>query len=148
MKRALARVLQVAVLVLGVAVLAFLLWEPHLEGRNAHATVSQVYFHDPFLAFAYLGSIAFFAALFRAFTLLGQVAGQGGIPPSAPANLRFIRNCAFVLIGFVVVGEVFIFLHESDDRAGCVFMGLLVALGSVGVALAAAKLERSLVPGP
>ena len=71
MNRLLARILQVAVVLFGIAALAFLLVEPHLEGRNAHATVFQVYFHDPFLAFAYLGSIAFFAAVFQALKVLG-----------------------------------------------------------------------------
>jgi hypothetical protein len=36
--------------VVGGAVFVFLLWEPHIEGRNAHATLFQIYFNDPFLA--------------------------------------------------------------------------------------------------
>ena len=144
MNRTLARFLQAAVLLVGVAALAFLLLEPQLEGRNAHATQFQVYFNDPFLAFAYLGSIAFFAALYRVFRLLGDVASHGALPPSAPDSFRFIRNCAFILVGFVAIGEVFIFRNESDDRAGGVAMGLLIGFGAIAVALAASKFERSL----
>jgi hypothetical protein len=51
-----------------------MLWEPHLEGRNAHATLFQIYFNDPFLAYAYMASIAFFVALYQAFKLLGHIA--------------------------------------------------------------------------
>jgi hypothetical protein len=138
MKRTAARILQAAVLLFGLAVLVFMLWEPHLEGRNAHATVFQVYFNDPFLALAYLGSIAFFVALVQAFRWLGDLDGA-----SAPERLRLIRRCALVLVGFVAIGEVFMFLQESDDRACGVAMGLLIALGSIVVALAAARLERS-----
>jgi len=141
--KVLARCLQVAVLLVGVAVLAFLLWEPNLEGRNAHATLFQVYFHDPFLAFAYLGSLAFFAAIYQAFKLLGHAARHGSLPPSASSAFRFIRNCALVLVGFVAIGEVIIFLQASDDRAGGVAMGALIGLGSTLVALVASKLERS-----
>lgn len=36
----------------GIGALAFMLWEPHLEGRNAHAGLFEIYFKDPFLAYA------------------------------------------------------------------------------------------------
>ena len=65
MNRAIARTLQVGVVLFGIAVLTFMLWEPHLEGRNAHATVFQIYFNDPFLAFAYVASIPVFARFDR-----------------------------------------------------------------------------------
>ena len=142
MNRNLARVLQAAVLLFGVAVLAFLLIEPQFEGRNAHATQFQVYFNDPFLVFVYLGSIAVFAAVYQAFRLLGQVAGSGVFPPSAPKTFHFIRNCALTLIGFVAVGLVIIVKQESDDPAGGVAMGLLIGLASTAVALVASLFER------
>jgi RimJ/RimL family protein N-acetyltransferase len=138
------RILQVAVMLMGLAALAFLLWEPHLEGRNAHATFFEIYFKDPFLAFAYVGSIPFFAALYQTFTLLGCV-GRGEVCSRASVkSLRTIKFCALAIIGFVVVGEIFIFLGDSDDRAGGVFMGALIALGSVVIAAVAASFERAL----
>jgi hypothetical protein len=146
MNRILARFLQAAVLLFGIAALAFLLLEPQFEDRNAHATQFQVYFNDPFLAFVYLGSIALFAAVYRAFRLLGEVAVQGVFPPSAPQTFRFIRQCALVLVGFVAVGEVFILLQTGEDRAGGVAMGVLIGLGCVAVALVASKFERNLRP--
>jgi hypothetical protein len=42
----------------------------------------------------------------------------------------------------VALGEAFIFMHESDDRAGGVFMGALIGLACVAVAVVASKLER------
>ena len=146
MNRSLARILQVGVLLVGIAVLVFLLVEPNLEGRNAHSTLWQVYFNDPFLAFAYLGSLAFFAAVIQVSRLLGQVARKGAFPATAPQTFRFVRHCAFVLVGFVALGEAFIFTQESDDRAGGVAMGLMIGLGCIAVALAASQLERRLRP--
>jgi len=35
---------------IGVGVLAGLLWEPQIEGRNVNATQFEIYFKDPFLA--------------------------------------------------------------------------------------------------
>ena len=66
--------LQVVIVLIGMAASALMLWEPHIEGRNAHATLFQIYFKDPFLAFAYIASIPFFIALYQAFKVLGYVA--------------------------------------------------------------------------
>src|SRR5262249_5393464 len=121
-----------------------LLWEPHVEGRNAHAPLFQIYFHDPFLAYAYTASIAFFVALYQAFKVLGYVGQNKAFSQAAVKALRTIKYCALVIIGFVAVGEIFILLHESDDRAGGVFMGVLITFGSVVIATAAAMFERIL----
>ena len=58
--------------------------------------------------------------------------------------LRTIKFCAIAIIGFVAGAEVFIMLHSSDDRAGGVFMGIVVAFGSVIIATAAATFQRIL----
>ena len=76
MKRISILCLQAAVILVGVGALVFLLGEPHLEGRNVGATAFEIYFKDPFLAYAYLSSIPFFVALFQAFRVLGLV-GRG-----------------------------------------------------------------------
>jgi hypothetical protein len=54
MKKSSTIFLQVVLVLIGMAALAFLLWEPHLEGRNVHATLFEIYFKDPFLAYAYV----------------------------------------------------------------------------------------------
>jgi Protein of unknown function (DUF2975) len=133
--------LQAVVVLIGIGALALLLWEPHLEGRNAHATLSQIYFHDPFLAYAYLASVPFFVALFQAFRLLVLAGHNKVFSHAAVKALRTIRYCAICIIGFVVGGEIFIMLSDSDDRAGGVFMGILIAFGSLVVAAAAVMFE-------
>ena len=60
------------------------------------------------------------------------------------AGVVLVGVGALALIGFVAAGEVFIISGGSDDRAGGVFMGLLIAFGSGVVAAAAAWLERGL----
>ena len=131
-------------MLLGIGAVVFLLWEPHVEGRNAHASLFQIYFNDPFLAFAYVGSIPFFVALYHAFQALPAVRrGETGSPATVK-RLRTIKHCALVLIGFVAVGEMFIVFGGGEDRPAGVFMGLLVAVPSLVVAVAASKLEGSL----
>jgi hypothetical protein len=145
MKRRSTIFLQIVIVLIGVGALVVLLWEPHIEGRNAHATTFEIYFKDPFLALVYLGSIPFFAALYQAFKVLG-FAGQNKVfSPAAVKALRTIKYCAIAIIGFVVVEEIFIMLnHGSDDPAGGVFMGILITFGSIVIATAAAMFERIL----
>jgi hypothetical protein len=134
-----------AVLVLaGVGALALLLWEPHIEGRNAHATLLEIYFNDPFLAYAYIASIPFFVGLHQAFKVL-EYAGQDAVfSPATIRALRTIRLCAMAIVGFVAVGEIFILLGDSDDRAGGVFIGVLIAFLAIVVAATMVVLERVL----
>jgi hypothetical protein len=138
------RFLQAVIGLLAMVALALLLWEPHLEGRNAHASLFEIYFKDPFLAYAYVASIPFFAGLYQAFKVLGYIGQDNAFSLETIRTLRTIRFCAFAILGFVAVGELIIMLAESDDRAGGVFMGVLIAFGSVVVAAAAAIFERVL----
>jgi hypothetical protein len=134
-----------AVLVLiGIGALALLLWEPHLEGRNAHATLFEIYFKDPFLAYAYVAAIPFFVGLYQAFKVLGYAGRNTELSPSALRSVRTIKYCAIAIIGFVAIGEVFIMFGNSDDRAGGVVIGALIIFASIVVATAMAVLERAL----
>ncbi|MBL9200563.1 MAG: DUF2975 domain-containing protein [Opitutaceae bacterium] len=143
MKRSTALFLQIAIVVVGVAALAFLLGEPHVEGRNAHATVFEIYFKDPFLAYVYVGSIPFFWALYRAFGLCGKVRQSGSFSPETVDALRTIQRCAITLLCFVAGGLVIIALFgDKEDRPPGIMMGLLFAIGASVTALAAAKFAR------
>jgi hypothetical protein len=64
------------IVLFGIGVLAFMLWEPHLEGRNVHASLFQIYFKDPFLAYAYVASIPFFVGLYQAINVLGDTSDR------------------------------------------------------------------------
>ena len=145
MKRSSTIFLQIVIVLIGIGALALLLWEPRIEGVNAHATNFEIYFKDPFLALVYAGSIPFFVALYQAFKVL-RYAGQNNVfSPEAVKALRTIKQCALAIIGFVVVEEIFIMLnHGNDDPAGGVFVGILITFGSIVIATAAAVFERIL----
>jgi hypothetical protein len=146
MKRRSAIFLQAAIVLIGIAVFAFLLWEPHLEGRNAHATLFEIYFKDTFLACAYLASIPFFVALYLAFKLSGRAGRNEAFSPRSLRDLRTIKYCMIAVIGFVAVGEAYLFLvvRGKDDIAGGVAMGILVVFLTAAIATAAAVFERIL----
>src|SRR5436853_4851 len=106
MKKSSTLFLQVVIVLIGIGALALLLWEPHLEGVNAHATsLFDIYFDDPFLALVYVGSIPFFVALYQAIKVLGYVRKNKTFSQPAVDALRTIKYCAIAIIGFVVIEE-------------------------------------------
>lgn len=146
MKRGSTIFLQVIIILLGVGVLAFLLWEPHLEGRNVNATLFEIYFKDPFLAYLYLAFVPFFVGLYQGFKVLGYARrNEIFLPPSVRA-LRIIKYCALTTAIFILGAEayIFIFIRGTDDVAGGVMMGVFIIFVSAVVAAAAAVFERIL----
>jgi len=149
LNRRFAQLLQVVVALLGLGTLGLMLWEPHLEGRNAHATAFEIYFHDPFLAYVYAGSIPFFVALQRAFRLFGQVGRDGTFSPASLNALRTIKVGALTILGFGAGGVVIILAYgDGEDRPAGLFMGFLVAFAASVIAATAAmgarRLQRAL----
>lgn len=146
MKRSSTIFLQVVIVLMGIGTLALMLWEPHIEGRNAHATLFEIYFKDPFLAYAYAASIPFFVALYQAFTLLGYIGQNKVFSLDSVKTLRTIKYCAMSLVGLIAaaVAYLFIAVRGKDDIAGGVMIGLAMIFISAVIATAAAVFERLL----
>uniref|UniRef100_A0A7V2ZKJ7 DUF2975 domain-containing protein n=1 Tax=Ignavibacterium album TaxID=591197 RepID=A0A7V2ZKJ7_9BACT len=136
---------QLFIILISLAAFVFLLWEPHIEGRNAHSTIYEIYFKDPFLVYVYLASVPFFIALYQAIKVVGYSRQNNFYSKASLKALRTIKYCALSIIGFVIIGEIIILSVESDDHAGGVFMGFLVILISVVMAAIAAKFEINLI---
>ena len=146
MKRSSTIFLQVVIVLIAIGALAVMLWEPHIEGRNSRATLFEIYFKDPFLAYAYIASISFFVALYQSFKVLGYAGQNRVFSEAAVKAMRTIKFCAIAMIGFIAVGEVVFVLPKSDgdDRPQGVVMGILITFGSIVIATAAAMFERIL----
>jgi hypothetical protein len=146
MKRSSTIFLQIVIVLVGIGALALMLWEPQIEGRNVDATLFEIYFKDPFLAYAYIASIAFFVALYQAFVLLGYIGQNKVFSLNSVRALRTIKYCALAIVGFVVAAEAYLFIavRGTDDIAGGVAMGLIMIFVSVVIATAAAVFERLL----
>src|SRR5258708_27213738 len=146
MKRGSTIFLQVVIALLGVGVLALLLWEPQVEGRNVHATLFEIYFKDLFLAYIYLAFVPFFVGVYQAFKILGYARrNEIFLQPSVRAS-RTIKYCALTTAIFILGAEVylFIFMRGKDDIAGGVMMGAFIIFVSAVIATAAAAFERIL----
>lgn len=146
MKRSSTIFLQIVIVLFGLGTLALMLWFPHTEGRNVNATVFEIYFNDPFLAYTYIASIAFFTAVYQAFKGLGYVRQNKIFTQPMVKVLRTIKYCAVLIIGFVLAAEVYIVMaiRGKDDIAGGVALGLFLIFISIITATVAAILERVL----
>ena len=116
MKRSSTIFLQIVIVLIGIGALAFLLWEPHIEGRNSNATLFEIYFQDPFLAYVYIASIPFFMALYQAFKVLEYVRQNKTFSQATVKAVRTLKYCAIAIIGFVAVSVIFIMFGDRDDR--------------------------------
>ncbi len=135
--------LQVVIIFIGIAVLAFMLVEPHFEGRNVNATFFEIYFKDLFLAYAYISSIAFFTALYQGFKLLGYIRQDQTFSQSSMKALKIIKRCALTLVGLIALPLAYLFIiRPEDDIAGGVAMGLASMFISAMIAASASALER------
>ena len=145
-RRSATAFLQVLVVLFGIGALALMLYEPHVEGRNANATLFEIYFKDPFLAYAYLASIAFFVALSRAYALLGYIGRDQTCSVASIRALRTIKRCAIALVAMVgaAVAWLFIAVRGKDDIAGGVAIGVVLMSVFIVTATAAAVFERRL----
>ena len=146
MKRGSIAFLQVVIVLIGIGALVLLLWEPHIEGRNAHATLTQIYFHDPFLAYAYIASISFFVALYQAFKLLGYIGHNQVFSANSVKALQTMKYCAIILSILIVMAALYIriFHATGDDPAGFIALCIVATFISIVVATAAAVFERTL----
>jgi hypothetical protein len=137
--------LQIIVVILGIGVLFFLLWEPHLEGRNINATLLEIYFKDPFLAYVYLGSIPFFMGVYQAFKLLGYVRNNTVFSRATVKALGTIKYCALITAGAIIAADTFLMIaarSNNEDAAGAVALGIVATLLSIIVATTAGMFER------
>ena len=129
-------------MLIGIGVAAFMLREPHLEGRNAHATLFQIYFNDPFLAYAYIGSIPFFVALYQAFKVLGYIESNEIFSQRSAQAVQTIKYCSLIIIGFIVAPVAYLFIiRPGDDIAGGVAVGLFLIFVSTIIASTASVFE-------
>lgn len=144
MKSALIVGLQVTVMLFGLVVLVFLICEPQVEGRNAHATQFEIYFHDPFLAYVYLASVPFFVGLYHVERLLSLIRLRSASSRAGLDTVRMIKWCAGMVLGAAVVSLLFMFEGDPEDRPPGLALRLMVILPSITVALLAARSERRL----
>ena len=147
MKRITIYFLQAFAVFIGIGSLAFLLWEPHVEGRNVNATLFEIYFNDPFLLYMYIASFSYFIGLYQVFKLLGLIGQNNVFSQQSVRALRTIKYCAIAFITFILGAEAYFFFVQSgkgEDIAGGVMIGFVLIFISVIIATIATLFEKIL----
>lgn len=144
MKRGSTLFLKVVVLLVGIGVLAALIWFPQTEGRATNLDLISIY-TDPFIIYGYIASIPFFVSLFQAFKLLRYIERNKTFSKLAVKAVRNIKYCAIAIIGFLAVAIFYIrAMAQGDDPAGPTMIGFVAIFTSAVIATAAAIAERLL----
>ena len=145
MKKGSTMFLQVVIVALGIVALIVMIRFPLTEGRAVNLDLFSIY-SDPFIIYGYVASIAFFAALFQAFKLLGLIGQNKVFSLSSVKALRNIKYCAIILSASIVMAVLFIMTshNKDDDPAGFIAMGIVTTFISIVIATAAAVFEKTL----
>lgn len=138
---------------IGLVVLAVMLWFPQTEGRAANLDLVSIY-RDPFIIYLYIASIPFFTALYQAYKILGYIdkneQGSSTSKIFSQDSVKAVRNikyCAITFAGFIAVATAYIFVMSkatNDDGAGAVAVGIITIFASSVLATATAVLQRLL----
>ena len=149
MKRSSTLFLKIAVILMGIPVLAlcvFLL--PQIaniafgEAANGSTLAYMVF---GILTVMYVSAIPFYVALYQAFKLLIYIDKNQAFSELSVRALRKIKNCALTISGLYVIVLPFVFIiAEWDDAPGLVLIGMVVVFASLVMAVFAAVLQKLL----
>lgn len=145
MKKTSTIFLQIVIVLVGIVALALMIWFPTTEGRATNLDLLSIY-ADPFIIYGYVASLAFFAALYQAFTLLGYIGQNKVFSQDSVNTLKNIKYCAITLGVFIVAAAAYIriFHAKEDDPAGFIAIAIVATFISIVIATAAAVFEKTL----
>lgn len=149
MKRGSTLFLKVAVIFIGIPVLAMCLFLLPQIANEAHEAADRgadiAYVVYGILMVMYVSAVPFYFALYQSFNLLSYIDKNQAFSELSVTALKKIKNCALIISGLYVVALPFVFmLAEVDDAPGLVLVGLLFVFAPLVIAIFAAVLQRLL----
>ncbi len=144
MKRGSTLFLKAVLLLIATGALAGMIWFPQTEGRAANLDLLAIY-SDPFIIYGYIASIPFFVGLYQAFKLLSFIEANKALSQGAVNTLKNMKFASLILIGFIVLGEIYIrFAAHGDDPAGPTMLGFIATFAIAVIATASAIFQKLL----
>jgi hypothetical protein len=149
MKRGSTLFLKLAVILMGIPVLAlclFLLPQIVSEANEAAERGSDLAFVVyGILMVMYVSAIPFYFALYQSFNLLSYIDKNQAFSELSVRALKKIKNCAIIISGLYLVALPFVYIMaEVDDAPGLIIVGMVPIFASVVIAVFAAVLQRLL----
>ena len=149
MKRGSTLFLKLAVIIIGIPILALCFYLlPQIANvafEEAANGAKLGYMVLGILFVMYVSAIPFYTALYQAFKLLTYIDKNQAFSQMSVEALRKIKNCAIAISGLYVVILPFVFMiAEWDDAPGLALLGLVIIGASMVIAVFAAVLQRLL----
>lgn len=149
MKRSSTLFLKVAVILIGIPVLAaclFLLPQIANEANEAAERGADIAFAVyAILMIMYVSAVPFYFALYQSFNLLSYIDKNLAFSQMSVRALKKIKNCSIIISGLYVVALPFVAaLAEVDDAPGLIIVGMVPIFASMVIAVFAAVLQRLL----
>jgi len=149
MKRGTTLFLKIAVILMGIPVLAlciFLLPQIVSEANEAaERGWDYAYVVYGLLMVMYISVIPFYFALYQSFNLLSYIDKNQAFSELSVRALKKIKNCAIIISGLYVVALPLVFIMaEIDDAPGLAIVGMIPIFAAMVIAVFAAVLQRLL----
>jgi hypothetical protein len=146
MKKVTTLFLKIAVILLGVPILALCIFlVPELGNIAAKLLPGFAYINYLVSIVFYASAIPFYFALYQAFKLLRYIDKNKAFSELSVKALKKIKYCAITISSLhVLVLPLFYLFAEIDDAPGVIFVGLVVPFASMVIAVFAAVLQKLL----
>lgn len=146
MKRGTTLFLKIAVILMGIPVLALCIFVvPEIANFAAELYPDMASIKYLFLIDLYAAAIPFYFALYQAFKLLSYIDKNKAFSGLSVRALKTIKYCAITISVIFVLGmPLFYLVAEIDDAPGVIVIGLVIIFASMVIAVFAAVLQRLL----
>ncbi|WP_169089148.1 DUF2975 domain-containing protein [Paenibacillus sp. PL91] len=146
MERGTTLFLKVAVIIIGIPVLALCIFlVPEIANFAAELYPDHTFLKYLVLIDLYATAIPFYYALYQAFKLLGYIDRNKAFSELSVSVLKNIKYCAITISSLFVVGmPLFYLIAEKDDAPGIIVIGMVLIFASMVIAVFAAVLQKLL----
>ena len=146
MKRGSTLFLKIAVILLGIPILALCIFGLPILAKDAAESNSEfAYVLYSIVIIMYLSAVPFYGALYQAFKLLNYIDQNKAFSKISVKALKNIKYCAITISSLYVVGMPFFYIFaELDDAPGVILVGMLFIFAPMVIAVFAAVLQRLL----
>ncbi|MCQ6563162.1 DUF2975 domain-containing protein [Paenibacillus mendelii] len=146
MKRGTTFFLKIAVIIIGIPVLALCIFlVPEIANYAVELYPDMTYLKYLVLIGLYVTAIPFYFALYQAFKLLNYIDKNKAFSDLSVKALKTIKYCAITIsILYVVDLPLFYLIGDKDDAPGIILLGLVIIFASMVIAVFAAVLQKLL----
>ncbi|QNO16009.1 DUF2975 domain-containing protein [Alkalicella caledoniensis] len=143
-KNSLIFLLKFAIFALGTIIFALcVFWLPWAARTMAELHPEVSYLKYPVLFGIYATAVPFYMALYKSLLILRLVANKDTFSQKSVVALDHIKNCAFIILGFYIIGFIGLTMLDSIDPF-TTLLALAIMVLTMVIAIFAAVLKQRL----